>query len=262
MAVKFGDGIDLQSQKGIHAADGSAADDLATWGQVQQFIAGLSWKQEVQAASTANVSVASAPTTIDGVALAVGRVLLKNQTAPAENGIYTFSAAASPLIRATDMDDSTDFNNATVSVTSGTINADTSWTCTTANPTVGTTAIVIVAFAAGLTYSNGNGLALSGTTFSVKLPGSGVIGLVVDSTGVYIDATVVVRKYAGNAGDGSSTNLAVVHALGTKDITWSVRTVSGDIFQLTDGVATDANTLTLTYAAAPALNALRVVVHG
>jgi len=54
----------------------------------------------------------------------------------------------------------------------------------------------------------------------------------------------------------------VTHNLGTQDITWSLRDVSTNTFAWTDGVATDANTLTLTFAVAPTTNQYRVVVHG
>ena len=68
---------------------------------------GLSWKQPVRVASTANVAIATGlenGDSIDGVTLATGnRVLLKNQTAPEENGIYVVVASGAAS-RSSDMD--------------------------------------------------------------------------------------------------------------------------------------------------------------
>jgi phage-related tail fiber protein len=94
----------------------------------------------VVAASTANVNISSAPSTLDGVTLVAGeRVLLKDQTAGAENGVYVFTAAASPLTRAPDFDEDSEFlYGATVYVTEGSVYADTRWKMTSDNVVVGT----------------------------------------------------------------------------------------------------------------------------
>lgn len=262
--MKFLDGIDLASQQIKHVADGSASDDAATWGQVQAFVAGLSWKASVIAASTANVNISSAPASLDGVTLAANdRVLLKNQTAGSENGIYLFAATGSPLTRTTDASSATQLNAATVTVTQGTTNADTAWTQTADNITVGTTSLTFVQFGAGGggSYTAGNGLSLTSGTFAIKLPGSGVVGLVVDGTGIYIDTTVVVRKYAVNVGDGSTTSITVTHNLGTRDVQVMLYDTSTYATVLTDWAATTTNTVTLTFATAPSSNAYRCVVQ-
>ena len=100
------------------------------------------------AASTANVDESSAPATIDGVTLAAGdRVLLKDQTAGAENGVWVFAAAASAMTR----DANFDVGGATREVMSGllvvvgsegTVNGPSVWQLATDDPiTVGTTAL-------------------------------------------------------------------------------------------------------------------------
>ena len=82
-----------------HAANKSYVDSVAQ---------GLDVKQSVRASSTANVTVASPAATLDGVTLVTGdRILLKDQTANAENGIYTYAVGG--LTRATDMDGSDEF---------------------------------------------------------------------------------------------------------------------------------------------------------
>jgi hypothetical protein len=57
----------------------------------------------VRAAPGANTSVAAPGATLDGVAMAAGdRVVLLVQTAPAENGIWIWNGAATPMTRPTD----------------------------------------------------------------------------------------------------------------------------------------------------------------
>ena len=79
-----------------HAVNKAYADAVA---------AGLRPKGNVEVASTANVSVASAPAAIDGITLTSGdRVLLKDQTDAKENGIYVFNGAAAAMTRSEDQD--------------------------------------------------------------------------------------------------------------------------------------------------------------
>lgn len=262
--MKVLDGLELANQQIRSLADGSAADDAATWGQVQAFMAGLAWKEAVVAASTANVTVASTPSSIDGVSISAGdRVLLKNQSDAKENGIYVAGESGAPMSRAGDAQTSAQLNNATVLVSRGTANADSAWTQTADGPDVGTDDLTFVQFGAGsVNYIAGDGLNLSSTTFSIKLPGSGVVGLVVDGTGIRIDTTVVVRKYSANIGDGSATSIDVTHNLGTRDVTVALfDSVTGEEV-ITDIEHVDSNKVTLTFAVAPSSNAYRVVIHG
>jgi hypothetical protein len=82
--------------------------------------------------------------TVDGVLIAAGdRFLRKNQSAGAENGVFTANATGAPT-RAGDFDTSIEAKSAiTVSVSEGTENAGTQWMLTTVAPIVlGTTALV------------------------------------------------------------------------------------------------------------------------
>jgi phage-related tail fiber protein len=59
------------------------------------------WKDAVRLATTGNVDLASPPTSIDGVTLATrDRILVKDQTMAAQNGIYV--SAAGSLTRSSD----------------------------------------------------------------------------------------------------------------------------------------------------------------
>lgn len=112
----------------------------------------IAWKQPVRAAATAAGTLASSfenGDTIDGVVLATGdRILIKDQAAGAENGIYTVNASGAPT-RATDFDLGTEAVGAAVVVTEGTANADKVFICTTNAPiTLGTTALAFAALSA------------------------------------------------------------------------------------------------------------------
>lgn len=166
----------------------TANTDAATKAYVDNVAQGLDAKPSVRAATTANIT-RSAPQTIDGVSVIAGdRVLVKNQTAPAENGIFVVAAGA--WTRATDMEVWAEVPNAFCFVEEGTTQADTSWVCTSnAGGTLDTTAITFVQFGAAGSYSAGNGLQLVGSTFSVLLDGA---TLSVSGTGLRISAS-----YAG-----------------------------------------------------------------
>lgn len=92
----------------------------------------------------ANIAVGGTTLTIDGVALANGdRVLLKDQTAPANNGIYTVSGVGTAVVltRAIDADTSAKIGDCKVLVNQGTQHGDTEWQCTATNPVIGTTTL-------------------------------------------------------------------------------------------------------------------------
>ncbi|RON56958.1 phage tail protein [Pseudomonas frederiksbergensis] len=89
-------------------------------------LAKLDSKQSVRVATTASITLAG-PQTIDGVAVVAGdRVLVKNQTAAKDNGIYVAAVAA--WVRAKDADVSADVTSGLiVSVEQGATLADTRW---------------------------------------------------------------------------------------------------------------------------------------
>ncbi|WP_447745126.1 phage tail protein [Pseudomonas nicosulfuronedens] len=86
----------------------------------------LDCKQSVRAATVASVTL-SGLQTVDGVALAVGdRVLVKNQTNAVDNGLYVVATGA--WKRATDADENSEVTpGLTVTVESGTAQADSVW---------------------------------------------------------------------------------------------------------------------------------------
>lgn len=98
----------------------------------------LDWKESVRVASTTNISLLPGTVTaIDGVTLSADdRILLKDQSTAAENGIYVY-AGSSPdtWTRTTDAVPGTTLTcGATTYVEDGTINEGSKWTLSTKNP--------------------------------------------------------------------------------------------------------------------------------
>lgn len=101
-------------------------------------------KEPALVASTANVTLATPGASIDGISLTNGdRVLLKDQSTASQNGLYTWTGAATPLTRTADADASAEFfQNFLVAVRLGATNAAGLWMFTqSAAFTLGTTAV-------------------------------------------------------------------------------------------------------------------------
>lgn len=150
----------------------TASTDAATKAYVDSATEGLHIHESVVAATTTNVDLATAlenGDTLDGVTLATGnRILVKNQTTTSENGIYVVQASGQP-VRATDFDTATEVDSGDfVFVYSGTVNASTGWVQTNRPATIGTDPIAFTQFSGAGTYLAGNGLNLTGNTFSIN----------------------------------------------------------------------------------------------
>lgn len=119
---------------------------------------------------------AQAVITLDGVSPTVSqRVLIKNQAAPAQNGIYTVTNVGSVstnwiLTRATDYDTAAEIQKGDlVILTGGTTQSQSSWVQTATVVTVGTDAITFIQFTASLPVnvpSGGTGV----TSFTAYAP--------------------------------------------------------------------------------------------
>lgn len=234
-----------------------------TFEQLGSAIEGLAWKDDVRAASTANINLTSPGASIDGVAMVANdRFLAKNQTAATENGVYIWNGAAVAATRASDMDVSAEFNSATVPVVSGTTNAGTTWRQTAASPTIGTTPIVFTSFNAGAGAASETSAGIAEIATQVETDaGSDDTRFVTPLK--MANAPSRAKRYAGDVGDGSNTSITVTHNLNTRDVNLTLRRNSGAYEQvLVDWGATTVNTITLTFATAPSAAQFRAIVTG
>jgi formylmethanofuran dehydrogenase subunit C len=162
----------MNSQKITNLGTPTDSTDAATKAYVDAVTEGLHIHPSVVAATTANITLASDVEngdTLDGVTLSTGdRILVKNQSTASENGIYVVAASGAPS-RATDFDTPAEIDGGDfVFVTGGTANDNTGWVQTNTVGTVGTDAIAFSQFSGAGTYTAGNGLTLTGTSFSIN----------------------------------------------------------------------------------------------
>lgn len=178
--------LNMGSNKITSLANGTNATDGVNKAQLDAAIAGLTWKQPVKAASTGDLTLSGAQT-VDGVSLvATDRVLVKNQTVSADNGIYIVNAGA--WTRSTDFDSLSpvdEINSAAVFVMQGTVNSDYAFTVTSTVATLGTDSIVFSQFTGASAINAGIGLSQSGNTINVNL-GAGIVELPTDEVGIHL----------------------------------------------------------------------------
>lgn len=130
-------------------------------------INGVAWKAEAKVATTANITL-SGLQVIDGYTTVTNdRVLVKNQTTPVQNGVY--AASVGGWLRTTDADTGAEVFGMAILILNGTANGFTQWVnSNTGIITLGSTNVTFAQLqGAGILYSAGTGLALTGSTFSL-----------------------------------------------------------------------------------------------
>ena len=221
-------GINMNNQKLTSLADPTSSYDAAHKQYVDNLVQGLDAKPSVRAATTANITL-SGTQTIDGVPVSVGqRVLVKNQTATNENGIYV--AAAGAWTRAPDADAWVELGQAYTWVDNGSVNGSTGWLCTV-DPTLGTlgtTAVPWTQFSGAGQITSGAGLTKTGNTLdvgagagitvnadSVQVANNGITNAMLADGAVNLaSADVTGALPVANGGTGATTATAARKAMG------------------------------------------------
>jgi hypothetical protein len=248
--------------KPINLATPTASGDAATKAYVDSAIEGLAWKDSARVASVSNISLASPGATINGITMVSGdRVLLKDQTAPAENGVYIWNGAATPMTRALDASTFDELEQAVLMVEEGT-SQGAMYRQTAVNGTLGTTAI------AWATFSTAAPAASESTAGIAEVATQSEVDAGTDDARFVTPAKLAQsanrkRKFTQTIGDGSATTFTVTHNFGTYDVVVDVYQASGSrLSVLADVGRSSANAVTITFASAPASSAYNVVVLG
>lgn len=219
--------------KATNVANGTATNDAVNFGQLSAAINGFDWKASARAATTAALPAATyangasgvgatltanangALAAQDGVTLIVGdRILVKDQAAGLQNGIYTVTAVgdgSNPFVltRAVDADTAAELNaGATVTVEEGTAQGDRIYQLQTNNAIViGTTALVFVKIVVSYLVG-GAGITMTGETIAADLATGGGIKFV--GVGDAGQLAVEPNDFAGEGlVDDGSDNLAI-----------------------------------------------------
>ena len=198
------------------------------------------------------------------------RILVKNEAAGANNGVYTVTqvgSAGTPYIltRATDFDsvgtgvneiDEGDF----FLVTSGTANVNTAWVQQTPPPiTIGTTALVFQQFSAPITYTAGTGLSES-PTYTFNIANTGTAGTYGSASAV----PVFVTNAQGQVTSVTNTAIAINGSAVSGNISGSAGSVANALTlgtYLTGGTYNGSAAVTATVDATSANTASKVVAR-
>jgi len=161
--------VNLNGQRITNLLDPIGSNEAATKNYVDALSQGLDPKGSCRLATTANIGLSGTAMTIDGFTPVVGdRILVKNQSTAAQNGIYI--VASGVWTRATDMDAWTEVPGAFTFVeTEGSTQGNTGWVCTSiaSGGVLGTTAILWTQFSGAGSVVAGAGLIQNGNAHDV-----------------------------------------------------------------------------------------------
>lgn len=198
------------------AATPTADTDVANKAYVDSVAQGLDIKASCLYTTTGNITLSGLATQANGdwgsTLTAGDRILVKNQTNLAENGIY--AAASSGWTRTADMNVWAEVPGSFTFIEDGVTLSATGWV-TTAGPTgtIGVTNMPWTQFSGAGTYTAGDGLQLLSNQFSVKLNGT---TLDVTSSGLRISTTYpgqtsITTLGTIGTGEWAATDVAVLH---------------------------------------------------
>jgi len=204
--------VALGNQKITGLADPTDAQDAATKAYVDAARSGLDVKASVRVATTANITLSGVQTIDDVILVAGDRVLVKNQSTPADNGIYV--VATGSWTRAEDANSDAEVTPGMFTfVEEGTTNSDTGFVLTNnATVNLGLTGLAFAQFSGAGQITAGSGLTKNGNTIDAV----GVAGrITVNADSIDIASTYVGQNTITTLGtittgtwNGSTINVA------------------------------------------------------
>lgn len=198
------------------AATPTADQDVANKAYVDSVAQGLDIKASCLYTTTGNITLSGLATQANGdwpsTLTAGDRILVKNQTNQAQNGIY--AASATGWTRTADMNNWAEVPGAFTFIEDGATLSSTGWVTTAGSTgTIGVTNMPWTQFSGAGTYTAGNGLQLVSNQFSVKLNGTTLdassSGLRISTT--YAGQTSITTLGTIATGTWEATDVAVLH---------------------------------------------------
>jgi hypothetical protein len=147
-------------------------------------LAGLHFHDPVETATSSNITLSGLSAVNGYTPIAGDRILVKNQTTQADNGVYV--AASGAWSRATDFDTWDEVYTSAVYTKQGNFAGESFITTVASTGTVGVTAITFALFATDAVYSAGTGLTLTGTTFALDTTTQFVVPSQTGQSGKYL----------------------------------------------------------------------------
>lgn len=218
-----------------NVADAVAAQDAVNLRTAQALINGVALRR-VRNVSVANLSLTGLQN-IDGLTgVANDRILLTAQSTAAQNGPWLMAAGA--WTRPSDWAAASAQKSTIFFAEEGTTYHDTKWIMITDAVTVDTTSATISQDQSGITYTNGAGLSLTGSTFAVRF-GDGTENDGSSNIRVKLDGASIARGVNGiKVADGTPAQVLMANA--SNLATWTA--LSGDATISSTGVVTVNNT--------------------
>jgi hypothetical protein len=259
--------LDANGVRLVNLAAPVSPGDAVNKSYVDNARAGISVKDPVRVVALGNVNLASPGATIDGVAMDEGdRFLATAQNNGTQNGIYVWHGAAVEATLATDADSAGEIiDGSMVAVAEGNSEGYQYIQTERASGTPGTWTQTWIPFTmGGQTYTAGNGLAISGTTFSLDGPVSIANGGTGAATAVAARASLgATTKFAMDLGAlTAGVTYTFTHGLDTLDVgVWFRTTDNNRVIDL-EWAPASANTVDVYADVSFGAGSLRAVVVG
>jgi hypothetical protein len=246
----------------LNLADATDPQEPVTLAQLRAAVEGIDWKENVRVSTQGNLNLSAPGASIDGETMVLlDRVLVRAQSAPAENGLYVWNGAAVAMSRALDANTLDELIGAVVTVNEGS-DAGTSWRQETVAGVLGTDPITWASFGAVAPPA------------SETVPGIAEIATQAETNTGTDDTRFVTplklanwsnRKLAYDAtfGDGSNNQFTLTHNLGTRDVHVSVREAASPYDEVVCQIEYLSTTqVRLTFVSVVGVNELRAVIRG